>query len=143
MGSLRLHRGFKKREETSLSSDEAFSISSRLEDCHISISISIYFFGPSVVSKGQILRLFPRLSTDLFYFMTLAPSRLVTSLLPQPCLLPSSEWAESQRLCRHSAELVFKPLRGLMVLSINQSEGEGSRVWIEHQLLIPCLCSYL
>lgn len=53
----------------------------------------------------------PTLFTDLICFMVLAALGLVTSVLPQPWLLPSREWEEPRRLCRRSAELVFQPLR--------------------------------
>lgn len=50
---------------------------------------------------------FPWLSTDLIYFIVSVALGLITSFLPQPWLLPSFKWEESQRLCQRSAELVF------------------------------------
>lgn len=110
MDSFRLHRGVKKQKEAS-PPDEVFSISSRLEDyCS---QFFFFFWTYCGIRRSDSSVFSPTLSTDLIYFMVLAALGLVTSFLPQPWLLPSLKWEESRRLCRRSAELVFKPLRGL------------------------------
>lgn len=94
--SFWLHRGVKEQKKPS-SPDEAFSISSRLEDC----GGQFFFFLSYCGVRRSDSRVFPppTLSTDLIYFMVLAAPRLVTSFLPQPWLPPSLKWEESQQLC--------------------------------------------
>lgn len=50
-------------------------------------------------SDSRVVYFPPTLPTDVLYFMVLAAPGLVTSSLPQPWLLPSLKWEESQRSC--------------------------------------------